>query len=153
MPGAIGGAARSPAGGRRRLNWRVPVVRGLANALALVLVVAVLPGVRVDHAHPLLAFVVLGATFGALNAFVKPAIQFVALPLLFGSFGLVLVLVDALVLWLLDLVLPQLFSVDGVGSLFAAAALLGVLSFVLDGVLGLTPPIVDDVQHGRTRSG
>jgi len=148
MPGAIGGAAR-PAGRGRRLNWRVLLVRGLASAVALVLVILVLPGVHVSHTHPLLAFLAIGAAFGALNAFVKPAIQFVALPLLFGSFGLVVILVDALVLWLLDLVLPSLFSIDGIGSLFLAAALLGVLSFVIDGVLGLTPPIVDDVPRGR----
>jgi putative membrane protein len=144
MPTPIGGARRSRSRLRRRFNWRVALVRTVANAAALALTVAVLPGVAVSSQRPVLGYLAAGAVFGVLNAFAKPAIQFVALPLLLGSFGLVVILVDALVLWLLDLVLGSLFSIDGVGPLFAAAALLGVIGFLLDGALGLMPPIADD---------
>ena len=151
MPAAIGGARRSQPGRPRTFNWRVALVRTAANAAALALTVAVLPGVHASAERPLLAYLAAGAIFGLLNAFAKPAIQFVALPLLLGSLGLVVILVDALVLWLLDLLLPRLLSIDGIGSLFLAAALLGVLGFLLDGLLGLMPPIVDERRHGKRR--
>jgi putative membrane protein len=143
MPTPIGGATRSPTGRRRPFNWRVALVRTAANGAAVALTVAVLPGLRVTTERPVLGYLAIGAVFGLLNAFVKPAIQFVALPLLLGSFGLVVILVDALILWLLDILL-RILSVDGIGALFAGAALVGVLGFLLDGVLGLTPPIIDD---------
>jgi putative membrane protein len=151
MPTAIGDATRSPIGRRRPFNWRVALVRTVANAAALALTVAILPGLRVTTERPVLAFLGIGAIFGLLNAFVKPAIQFVALPLLLGSLGLVVILVDALVLWLLD-VLVRMLSVDGIGMLFAGAAILGVLGFLLDGMLGLTRPIADDRPAAGTRA-
>jgi uncharacterized membrane protein YvlD (DUF360 family) len=59
----------------RRAPWRVTVGRIVVNALAVALVVLVLPGVKEYSHHPLVGFLVLGALFGLLNAFVKPLIQ------------------------------------------------------------------------------
>jgi putative membrane protein len=120
----------------------------VVNALALALVVLILPGIEDYAAHPLLGYLFLGALFGLLNAFVKPAIQFVALPLLLGSMGLVVVLVDVLVFWLLERLTPLLRTT---GPLWArplwvvlAGVLLGLLSGVLDNILGLVPPLLSD---------
>lgn len=150
---ALGGARRS---GFRRpvflqdrgLALRLAVVRVPANAAALAFTVAVLPGVHVTTARPAIAYLVLGAVFGLVNAFVKPALQFLVLPLLLASFGLVVVLVDVLTFWLLEVLFGKL-DADGVLWLVAAGALLGLLSFVLDVLLGLTPPIVDAAHSER----
>jgi len=148
MSGAFGSTRRSPLVTRRLPNRRVAAVRTLTNAAALAIAAQILPGIHVRSAYPLLGLLAIAVVFGLLNAFVKPLIHLVALPLLLGSLGLVLVLVDALILWLLDLVFPSLFSIDSIGWLFAAAAVVGVLSFFFDGALGLAPPIVDDTRSG-----
>lgn len=149
LRGARGSGVRRPMFMRDRgLALRLAVVRVPANAAALAFTVAVLPGVHVTAARPVVGYLVLGAVFGLVNAFVKPVLQFLVLPLLLASFGLVVVLVDVLAFWLLDALSGRL-DADGVLWLVAAGALLGLLSFALDVLLGLTPPIVDAARSER----
>ena len=135
---------------RRRFNVRVALVRVPVNAAAVALTAFVLSGIHVTTSRPVLGYLVIGAVFGLLNAFVKPALQYVALPLLLESFGLVVVLVDVLVFWLLDKLFPRILHVDGFWWMLAGGALLGLISFLLDNLMGLTPPIVDDRPERRT---
>ena len=123
---------------------RVPV-----NGGAVALTAFLLDGIHVTTSRPVLGYLVIGAVFGLLNAFVKPGLQYVALPLLLESFGFVVVLVDILVFWLLDLLFPRILQVDGLWWYIAGGALLGLFSFILDNLLGLTPPIVDDRPERR----
>jgi putative membrane protein len=127
----------------RRAPWRVVVARVVVNALAVALVVLVLPGVQVTVRHPVLGYLAIGAVFGLINAFVKPAIQFVALPLLLGSMGLVVLVVDVVVFWVLVRVSPILHT-TGALWVVLAGVLLGLLSYLLDNLLGLVPPILSD---------
>ncbi len=113
----------------------------IVNALALALVVTIVPGLHLEAGHVVVAYLVLGLLLGLLNAFVKPAIQFVAFPLLLGSFGLVVVLIDVLVFGLLRWLTP-LLRTSNVWSVVAGGILLGVLCSLLDNLLGLNPPIV-----------
>ena len=123
---------------------RVALVRVPANALAVALTVAILPRIHVTASRPVLGYLVIAVVFGLLNAFVKPVLQYVALPLLLESFGLVVILVDMLLFWLLDLFFPHTLHVDGFWGYLTGGVLLGLLSFVIDNLLGLTPPIVND---------
>jgi putative membrane protein len=134
----------------RTVPWRVTAGRVLVNALAVALVVLILPGVKEYADHPLLGYLLLGALFGLLNAFVKPAIQFVALPLLLGSMGLVLILINILVFWILEQLTPLLGS-SGFDWVALAGVLLGLLTGVLDNLLGLVPPILSDRPERELR--
>jgi putative membrane protein len=134
-----------------RAPWRVVAARVVVNALAVALVVSILPGVRESTGHPALGYLALGAILGLINAFLKPAIQFVALPGLLGSMGLVVILVDIITFWILDSVTP-LISSSGFGWIVLAGVVLGVLSYLLDNLLGLGPPIVSD-RHDIERLG
>ncbi len=112
----------------------------VVNGVAVALVVLILPGLKESTSHPVLGYVALGAIFGVINAFVKPLIQFVALPALLSSLGLVVIVVDVVTFWLLDALTPLLHT-RGFWAVLAAGVVLGVLSYVLDNVLGLEPPI------------
>jgi putative membrane protein len=136
--------APAPAAPRRRFNARVAIVRVPANALAVALTVAVLPRIDVTANRPVLGYLVIGVVFGVLNAFVKPVLQYVALPLLLESFGFVVILVDMLLFWLLDLFFPHTLHVQGFWGYLTGGVMLGLLSFLIDNLLGLTPPIVND---------
>jgi putative membrane protein len=127
-----------------RAPWKVVVAHVVANAIAVALTVLVLPGVDEETSYPVLGYLVLGLLFGLINTFIKPAAQFLALPFLLGSMGFVVVLVDVLVFFLLDELTPNLLSADGALWIVIAGVLLGLLSWLLDNLLGLTRPIVLD---------
>ncbi|MCU0258750.1 MAG: phage holin family protein [Solirubrobacteraceae bacterium] len=128
----------------QRAPWKVVVTHVLANAIAVALTVLILPGVSENTARPVLGYLALGVLFGLINTFVKPAAQFLALPFLLGSMGFVVILIDVLVFFLLDELTPGLLSADGALWIVIAGVLLGLLSWLLDNLLGLTRPIVLD---------
>jgi putative membrane protein len=149
----VEGSAQTPMSVRgsirlHRAPWRVTVARVVVNALSVALVVRILPGVYEYARHPVLGYLLLGALFGVLNAFVKPVMQFVAFPLLLGSMGLVVIAIDVLLFWLLEHLTP-LIRASGIGWVVVAGTLLGVLSGVLDNLLGLVPPIQSDRNDRR----
>ena len=57
-----------------------------------------------------------------------------------------MILVDVVCFWLLDS-LTTILNTDGPLWVVAAGLLLGLLSYVLDNVFGLVPPIVSDRQE------
>jgi ubiquinone biosynthesis protein len=118
------------------------LVQFLANAVVIGLVIGLLPGFELHTSHVVLAVLWLAVVFGVLSALVRPALEFVFLPYLLQSLGLVVVVIDAVLLALLAL--TSVLSVDGIGALIAGAVVAGAAGFLLDGLLGLTPPVVDD---------
>ena len=123
-------------------NWRLFLVRILTSALAVVGTIAVLPGLHFTSWYSG-AFLVLGAVFGLLNALVKPLIQFFALRYLVASYGLVVIVINALMLGLLSLLLGDMFTTRGVVPFFLGGLLVGVFGLVLDTVAGTTPPVFE----------
>jgi putative membrane protein len=142
-PAQAGGSGARAMRRIHRAPWRVVAARVLVNGLAVAVVVLVLPGVRETTARPVLGYVLMGALFGLINAFVKPAIQFVALPMLAGSMGLVVIVVDILTFWLLA-ALTNVLTASGLLPIVLGGTILGLLSFLLDNLLGLVPPVLAD---------
>ena len=138
-----------------RLNWRVMLVQFLANAVVIGLVIGLLPGFELHASHVVLAVLWLALVFGVVSAFVRPALEFVFLPYMLQSLGLVVVVIDAGLLALLAL--TSALAIDAVGALIAGAVIAGAAGFLLDGLLGLTPPVVDDpsarVERGERMVG
>jgi putative membrane protein len=126
------------------------LVRILINAIALVIIALVVPFIRfVDPS--LLSIVLLAVALGVLNALVKPILQFVFLPLIFASYGLVIVMVNTLMLYLLAWLFPDFFVVESLLWALLAGALIGLLGTLLENLLGLVPPIVPDEETGLRR--
>jgi len=136
----------------RSRPWRAILAGVFVDAIAVAITVAVLPGVSVDAKHPVTGYLVLGALFGILNAIVKPLLQFMALPFLLQSLGAVVIIVDIAVFALLDALTPHLLSTEGAVWIALAGLLLGLLSFVLENLFGLTPPIVTDQPREAAES-
>lgn len=131
---------------RLRLRFRIRplLVRFLVSAVALALTVIVVPHVYMDGEYRILSWLLISAVFGLLVAFVKPLIQLLLLPLIFVSYGLIVVLINTCVLWVLDLVFPTRFEVESLVWALVAGAVSGALVGLLENVLGLAPPIVED---------
>lgn len=138
-----------PAAGARRLwahrtalNWRLFLVRVLAAGLAVVLTVTLVPGLAFSSWRPG-AFGVVALTYAVLVAVVKPVLEFVALRFLVATYGLVVIVINAIVLFLLASILDDLLVYDRLWQLLIGGFIVGLLGLVLETVLGATPPVLD----------
>lgn len=136
-----------PGWARRRLrqelsNWRLFLVRVVTSGLAVVITVALVPGLgfaRFEWG----SFTAIGLVFGLLNGLVKPFLQFFSLRYLVASYGLVLVLINALLLGLLSWILDGKIEARSVLSFLFGGLLIGLIGTFLDTLAGTTPPIID----------
>jgi putative membrane protein len=117
-------------------------MRWLVAAVCLAVTVIVVPHVYFAGDYRILSWLLISAVFGLLMAFVKPLVQLLLLPLLFVSFGLVVVLINTIIIWLLALVFPNRFHVEHLLWALLAGLVSGLLVSLLDNVFGLAPPII-----------
>jgi ubiquinone biosynthesis protein len=139
---------------RRRLSrfgWRVTLVQFLSNALLIAVLILVLPGFELHAKHELLAILWLAVVFGVVTAVVRPVLEFLFLPYVLQTLGLVMVAINAIVLALLAL--TSVLEVRGVVALLVGAVVMGAVGFFLDAVLGLTPPVAEDASAALSRGG
>ena len=94
----------------KQFNWRMLLVRILVNALAL-LVITVLPDIHFVE-PTVLRVLFVAVMLGVLNAFVKPIVQFLTLRFIFITYGFAVVIINAIILLLLNLVVSNMFAVD-----------------------------------------
>ena len=81
------------------------LVRWLILTLAVWVAAHLVPGITYDHWQNLL---IAALVLGILNAFVKPILMLISLPLIFVTFGLFLVLINALLLMATSWLVPGL---------------------------------------------
>jgi putative membrane protein len=103
----------------------------IIGTITILIVAYLLPGVRVAG---LSSAIIAAAILGILNALVKPILVFFTLPLTILTFGLFLVVVNALV-FLLAGSLFRGFKVDSFGSALIASIIVSVVSFVLNRIV------------------
>jgi len=102
----------------------------LITAASLTVVTWVVPGVR---AHSIGGLLWAALVLGLVNAFIRPVLWLLTLPLTVLTFGLFALVVNAFTLWLTAAMVKD-FEIDGFGSALLGAlvmALLGVIGFVL----------------------
>jgi putative membrane protein len=126
------------------LHFRVrPVlVRWIVSAICLFLTVLLVPHVYYEGDYPVLSWLIISAVFALLTTFVKPLIQLLLLPLIFVSYGLVIVLINTLIIWFLAVIFPGRFHVDFIVWALVAGLVSGLLIGLLENLFGLSPPIV-----------
>ncbi len=107
------------------------LIRWILMALAVLLVAKIVPGVTVDStASALLAAGVLGI----LNAFVRPALVILTLPLTLVTLGFFLLVINALLFWLVAS-LDFGLHVSGFWSAFFGALLLSIFSWLTSSIV------------------
>ena len=88
-------------------------------------------------------FWLVAGVFAVISAVVKPALQFFAPRFLVASYGLINIVVNALLLWLLTVVLSDLITYDRLWQLVLGGFAVGVLGMVFDSMAGTSPPVQD----------
>lgn len=127
----------------RQFNWRIVLVRILLNALVLAFTALVVPNIFfVDRS--LSNLLLMALALGILNALVKPILQFLTFSFIFVTYGFVVVLINAVMLWLLALLFPARFEVNGILWALVGGAVMGILGSFLESLLGITRPIVPE---------
>ena len=142
-PSAVPAAAAHRAWARASAhNWRLCVVRIVTNGLAVVIAAALVPGLELGTWR-VGGLAVLGLAFGLLNAVVKPALQFLALRFLVATYGGVVVVINAAMLYLLELLFPQLISSTRVWQLLLGGLVVGIVGLLLETLAGASRPVLD----------
>jgi putative membrane protein len=105
------------------------------NTLAVLVAVYVVPGIRFEDSSlwtPFVASLVLGI----LNAFIRPILMLWALPLVILTLGLFRLVINALVLYVVGLLLGHYFQVDGFWAAFLGALVISIVSTLLNLLTG-----------------
>ena len=108
------------------------LLRLVINAAALWVATRIVPGVAFTGDG--LTMLAVALVFGAVNAVVKPLTQVLTLPLILLSFGLFLLIINALMLEVTSAVSGWLglgFSVRGFGAAFWGALVVTVVNAVV----------------------
>ncbi|NKQ36472.1 MAG: phage holin family protein [Chloroflexi bacterium] len=127
---------------RQQFNWRLALVRLFVNGAAIILVALIVPGVNLVNPS-LFSVALIALVIGLLNVFVKPVVQFVTLPFLFVTYGLIMIITSTVMFLLLALFLPDFISVNGLITAVIAGFLMNVFTMIMENIFGVVPPIVD----------
>src|SRR6478735_10887156 len=121
-------------------------VRAGLTAVALWLVTILVPGVQIvggegDVLKRAGVIFVVAVIFGVINAFIKPVVQFISIPLYILTLGLIHIVINALTLWITSWVTEHtthwgLFIDDFWWTAIWAAIVLSVVSWLLSLVVG-----------------
>lgn len=85
------------------------LVQLLINAIAVFITGYILPGVKLDD---FLTALIVAVVLGVLNAFIKPILVFLTLPITVLSLGIFLLVINAIVILIVDALVPG-FRVSG----------------------------------------
>jgi putative membrane protein len=108
----------------------------LINTLAVLVAVHIVPGIHFQGGNLWTPFVT-SLLLGILNAFIRPILMLFALPLLLFTLGLFTFVINALLLYLVGLILSPHFQVESFGSAFLGALLISVVSALLNLLTGM----------------
>ena len=112
--------------------------RVVINALAIMLAASILPGIVVDGLVPALAAAVL---LGLVNAFVRPVLLILTLPITLVTLGLFLLVLNGLCFWLVASLVKG-FHVAGFGSALLGAFVVSLMSWIVTALVSDSGKVV-----------
>jgi putative membrane protein len=119
----------------------------LINTLAVLVAVYIVPGIKFENDSLLTPFVV-SLVLGILNAFIRPVLMLLALPLVIFTLGLFIFVINALLLYFVGFVLQSHFTVNGFWPAFWGALIISLVSVLLNSLAGTGNARVE-VHRGR----
>ena len=117
------------------------LIRVLVSALALGAAAWLFDGIEVlgtDAGEQALTLLGVAVIFGLVNAIVSPVVKLLSLPFIVLTLGLLLLGINALMLWLTSEIAQGLdlgFRVDGFWTAILGAIVISIVSAVLGGIL------------------
>jgi len=106
----------------------------LINTLAVLVAAIILRGHM--HYQTPVDLIVASLLLGILNAFVRPILMLLALPLLIFTLGLFMLVINALLLYFVGILMGSHFQVDSFGFAFLGAIIISLVSIALNALTG-----------------
>lgn len=107
------------------------VIRWVVSTAAVAITTWLLnPHIRIEGADYLSTVILVGLVLGLLNALLRPIIIFLTLPATLITFGLFLIVINAGMLWLTDVIVPA-FAIESFGWALLGALLISIVSMIL----------------------
>jgi putative membrane protein len=104
------------------------LVAWLSNCIALLIAAAVIPAI--SYGGDVGTLLLAGLILGVVNVVVRPAVIFLTLPAVILSFGLALLVINALMLWLTSRIVDG-FGVGGFFSTLGGALIVWIVNSAL----------------------
>ena len=119
------------------------ILHAVVTAIAIALAALVVPGLHwglVDYGlgepGKYLSLLVTAVALGIVNAFIKPILVLISMPLTCATLGLFMFVINALMLWLVGQFPAQLgFTVDGFIPALLGSIVISLVSFLLSRVV------------------
>ncbi len=115
------------------------IIRWLIVAVALVVAIRLVPGIRVEDTNAWVAVGVMAIVLGLVNAVIRPILSFLSCGVIVLTMGLFMLVINAVTLWLSSYIsvnwLGVGFHVDGFWPAFWGALVVSIVSFVLSMLL------------------
>src|SRR5271154_2336611 len=102
--------------------------RSVITGLAVILAAKMCPRINCTAEGLILATILLGI----LNAFIRPIMVVLALPLLIFTLGLFILVINALLLYWVGHILQPNFTVDSFGAAFWGSLIISIVSLILN---------------------
>jgi putative membrane protein len=118
--------------------------RSVITGLAVILAAKIVPGINYTAEGLILATLLLGI----LNAFVRPIMVVITLPLLIFTLGLFILVINALLLWWVGHILGNDFTVDTFTAAFWGSLIISIVSLVLNSLTKSGDAQIN-VHHGK----
>jgi putative membrane protein len=122
--------------------------RWMILTIAVVLAANIVPGI---HFYTVSALVLATLLLGLLNAFVRPVMLVLSLPLLIFTLGLFILVINAFLLYFVGHVLKG-FEVETFGSAFWGSVVISIVSLLLNAVTKSGGRVQFRRQKGPPRS-
>src|SRR6516225_7503172 len=103
------------------------IFRWLATTVAVMVAASIIHGIRYDSAGSLIGAALL---LGILNAFVRPVLLILSVPLILVTLGFFILIINGLLLLFVSNIVTG-FHVDGFSSAFWGAIVVGIVSWIL----------------------
>ena len=113
------------------------VLTVIINAIAIALTAWLLPGIEVID-NDLGSYVLIGFVFGVINALVKPLVSCLTCLLILATFGLFLLAINGLMLWLTAELLPSRLVVENFWWAIAGGLIMAIVGAFLESQFGLS---------------
>ena len=107
----------------------------IINTAAVLVAAAVLPN-HISYNGKLTNLLAASLLLGILNAFVRPILMLIALPLLIFTLGLFMLVINMLLLYFVGFLMKPNFYVDSFGYAFLGALIISVVSMLLNVLTG-----------------
>ena len=111
------------------------VIRWAITAVALVVAVWLIPGIRIESQNAWIAVGLMAVILGFVNAIIRPVLMFFSCGCIILTMGLFMIVVNGLALWSASWISVNMFNVgfyvDGLWPAILGSIVVSIVSFLL----------------------